>query len=238
MNLVKGDTRLAVITPIGRESETLLDFVESVSQELIGKDRHFLVTDAFTDEKTYSLISKILPQFSPKLNHIHLEKSNGIASVYLHGYRKALSEGFTHFLEIDAGFSHDPKQIGAFRALAEQYDAVFGNRFTKTAKYHTTLFRRLLSQGGSTLARILLRVEFKDMTSGFQLFNRNAMSTLLDIGISSKGPFFQTEMKFYISKSGFLIAEVPISYSNPSRKISFSDVYESLASLVKLAAQR
>lgn len=238
MNSGDGEIRLAVITPIGRESETLLDFVTSVSQELFDGDRHFLITDTFTDERTHSVVNKILPQFSPKLNHVHLEKSAGIASVYLHGYRKALSEGFTHFLEIDAGFSHDPKQISAFRALANQYDVVFGNRFAENAKYHSTFFRRLLSQGGSALARILLRVDVMDMTSGFQLFNRNALTALLGIGISSRGPFFQTEMKFHISKSGFLLTEVPISYSNPSRKISFADVCESLTSLVKLAAQR
>jgi len=88
------------------------------------------------------------------------------------------------------------------------------------------------------LARILLRVEVRDMTSGFQLFNRNAISTLLDIGIKSNGPFFQTEMKFYISKSEYKLIEVPISYSDPSRKIGFADIYESLTSLLKLAQQR
>jgi dolichol-phosphate mannosyltransferase len=238
VNSAIGEVRLAVITPIGRESETLLDFVATVSQELVGGDRHFLVTDVFTDARTKSLISKISPQFSKKLTNIHLEESKGIASVYLEGYRKALSEGFTHFLEIDAGFSHDPKQIGAFRELANQYNVVLGNRFAKNARYHTTIFRRLLSQGGSALARILLRVKIRDMTSGFQLFDRDAISTLLDIGISSKGPFFQTEMKFYISKSKLSLIEVPISYSNPSRKIGFADIYESLTSLVKLAVQR
>lgn len=239
MSLTNGEIRLAVITPIGRESETLLDFVESVNHELVGGDRHFLMTDAFTDRKTYSLISKILPQFLPKLKHVHLGGgSRGIASVYLEGYREALEDGFTHFLEIDAGFSHDPKQIGTFRELANQYDAVFGNRFAKNARYQTTIFRRLLSQGGSALARILLRVEVRDMTSGFQLFNRNAISTLLDIGIKSNGPFFQTEMKFYISKLEYKLIEVPISYSNPSRKIVFAEIYESLTSLLKLALQR
>lgn len=88
------------------------------------------------------------------------------------------------------------------------------------------------------MARILLRVEVRDMTSGFQLFNRNAISTLLDIGIKSNGPFFQTEMKFYISKSEYKFIEVPISYSDPSRKIGFVDIYESLTSLLKLALQR
>lgn len=72
MSLTNEEIRLAVITPIGRESETLLDFVESVSHELVGGDRHFLITDAFTDRKTYSLISKILPQFLPQLKHVHL----------------------------------------------------------------------------------------------------------------------------------------------------------------------
>jgi hypothetical protein len=49
------------------------------------------------------------------------------------------------------------------------------------------------------------------MTSGFQLFTRATLETVLAKGISSKGPFFQTEIKTHCRD--LRVAEIPIQYN-------------------------
>ena len=46
------NSALAVITPVGRESKTIFDFVSRVQSQLSANDMHFLITDNYTDEAT------------------------------------------------------------------------------------------------------------------------------------------------------------------------------------------
>ena len=125
-------------------------------------------------------------------------------------------------------------QINIFRQASLSNDVVFGNRFIENAEYHSTFSRKIFSKGGSFLARTLLKIQVLDLTSGYQLFSREALLAILARGIRSKGPFFQTEMKYFACEMKFKYKEVPISYSNPSRQITLSDVTESLLSLFRL----
>jgi dolichol-phosphate mannosyltransferase len=228
------NSALAVITPVGRESNTIFDFVNRVQSQLNPNDMHFLITDNYTDDATLKIIQELSKNSKYLITLINLQVSSGIADVYLKGYERALAENYTHFLEIDAGFSHDPDQISVFRSASLSNEVVFGNRFIEDAKYHSTFSRKIFSKGGSFLARTLLKIQVLDLTSGYQLFSREALLAILARGIRSKGPFFQTEMKYYACEMKFKFKEVPISYSNPSRQITLSDVTESLLSLFRL----
>jgi dolichol-phosphate mannosyltransferase len=228
------NSALAVITPVGRESKTISDFVTQVQSQLNASDMHFLVTDDYTDEASLSIIQELSKNSEYLITLVNLQVSRGIADVYLKGYERALAENYTHFLEIDAGFSHDPNQIKDFKLASLSNDVVFGSRFIEGAEYQSTFSRKIFSKGGSLLARALLKTQVLDLTSGYQLFSRKALLAILGKGIRSKGPFFQTEMKYFACEMKFIYKEVPISYSNPSRQITLSDVAESLLSLFRL----
>jgi dolichol-phosphate mannosyltransferase len=228
------NSALAVITPVGRESKTISDFVTQVQSQLNASDMHFLVTDDYTDEASLSIIQELSKNSEYLITLVNLQVSRGIADVYLKGYERALAENYTHFLEIDAGFSHDPNQIKDFKLASLSNDVVFGSRFIEGAEYQSKFSRKIFSKGGSLLARALLKTQVLDLTSGYQLFSRKALLAILGKGIRSKGPFFQTEMKYFACEMKFIYKEVPISYSNPSRQITLSDVAESLLSLFRL----
>ena len=74
-------------------------------------------------------------------------------------------------------------------------DCVFGSRFTQGAANLGTPWRRTVSRGGTLLTNLLLGTRLTDMTSGFELFTRDALEHVLARGIRSRGPFFQTEIK-------------------------------------------
>jgi hypothetical protein len=70
------------------------------------------------------------------------------------------------------------------------------------------------------------------MTSGFQLFKRPVLESILEKGIYSRGPFFQTEMKAYCCNLNY--AEVPIVYSMASHGVGAGSIKESLQQLGRL----
>jgi dolichol-phosphate mannosyltransferase len=225
--------KLAVISPVGRESETIREFISCVHKNLFPGDFHVLVTDAFTDDLTMDIIRETANNRSNLIWH-NLENSQGIASVYLAGYLRALELPVSLFLEIDSGFSHNPHEISLFREAADQFEVVFGNRFLNIGSYKTTIKRRVISKGGSLLARFFLRSSLGDLTSGYQLFSRGAITKILNNGVQATGPFFQTEMKYLACKFGFTFTEVPITYSNPSHLVKLADITDSLKSLFRL----
>ena len=69
----------------------------------------------------------------PELQVVWAPECLGVADAYVRGYREALAAGCDWILEIDAGFSHDPSEIGSFLAAMPGNDCVFGSRFAKGA---------------------------------------------------------------------------------------------------------
>lgn len=226
--------KLAVITPVGRESDTLESFVSQVRNQIGTNAIHFFVTDPFTDSKSKQIVEKLA---SGKQNvHISLHESNGIAAVYIAGYEAAIKSSATHFLEIDAGFSHSPAQIERFISASKRSNIVFGRRANVKgiSEYRSTFPRKIISRGGSILASLILRKYLADFTTGFQLFRREELESILSRPLISKGPFFQTEMKARALGLNVGIEIVPISYQNPSHKITSNDLIESVRSLIEI----
>jgi dolichol-phosphate mannosyltransferase len=152
----------------------------------------------------------------------------------VHGYREALSAGSDWILEIDAGFSHQPEEIGRFfQEMQQGYDCVFGSRFMKGgAMSDISPIRYIVSRGGTLLANFLIGTRLKDMTSGFELFSRAALEMVLRRGIQSRAHFFQTEIKVYCRS--LRVVEVPIHYRSPSPRLSSSALMDSFRQLWRL----
>jgi dolichol-phosphate mannosyltransferase len=159
----------------------------------------------------------------------------------MRGYDAAIAGGHDYILEMDAGFSHRPADLPAFfRAMDEGYDCVFGSRFIPGGNIvNTPWHRRFISRGGSILANLLLGTRLYDMTSGFELFSRRALTEILEQGIHSHAHFFQTEIKFHARR--MRIVEVPIQYSATSPSVGSSsllDAFWNLFRLVRLRGKR
>jgi dolichol-phosphate mannosyltransferase len=229
--------RLAIVTPIGRESSTLSDFLKELENEVSRGFVHFLVTDSYTDSESL----KIVKNFAGKeyWKHVTAPEGGGIAGVYIAGHLAALESGADLILEIDAGFSHKPEEIPRFLEAAEKFDVVLGYRSNVpgVSSFKSTPFRRMISWAGTSTVWLVLGIRLKDATSGFQLFHREALQKILGTPLVSKGPFFQTEMKARCFHLNLKVGEVPISYSNPSRRIRFSDISDAVGSLMKVRKQ-
>ena len=231
---------LGVVCPMANEAATAVPFVDAVldecAQHELASVTFYAVLDNVSRDGTRGLLEAHAAE-RPELQVVWAPESRGVADAYQRGYREALAGGADWILEIDAGFSHDPRLLGAFFAQLEAgNDVVLGTRFLGGGTHVGSLRRRIVSRGGTLLANLLLGTRLSDMTSGYQLFTRAALESVLAKGIASKGPFFQTEMKAHTR--GLRVAEVPISYRAGGARLGRGTVTESLVNLARLFRQR
>lgn len=234
------DLRLGIVCPMANEAATAVRFVDAV----LGECEHFgfdsvtlfVVLDNVSRDDTRELLeAHVVAQ--PELSVVWAPETQGVADAYVRGYREALDSGCDWILEIDAGFSHEPSDIRKFvAAMADGRDCVFGSRFREGGRNFGTHRRRVISRGGTALTNLLLGTKLTDMTSGFQLFTRATLETVLAMGITSKGPFFQTEIKTYCRD--LRIAEIPIRYNAGTHGVGRRAITESFVTLWRLFRRR
>ena len=174
----------------------------------------------------------------PRLRVVWAPEDRSVVDAYLRGYREALATGFEWILEVDAGFSHQPSDLPRFlEKVASGVDCIFGSRFCPEGRIsETPRKRRLLSSGGTVLTNLLLGTRLTDMTSGYEMFRREALRQVLERGIRSPGHFFQTEIKVYCRK--MRVEEVPIHYRAASDGVTGAVIGDAVRNLFVLFAKR
>ena len=230
---------LAIVSPMANEGARAVEFVDAVLSHCREfRTRTFLaILDEVSKDNTRDLLEAHAAR-TPELKVIWAPENKSVVDAYMRGYREALALQPDWILEIDAGFSHQPGDIPTlFRKMQEGYDCVFGSRFCPGGSISDSSRQRYwVSWGGTALTNLLLGTKLYDMTSGFQLFTRDALQQILDRGIRSRGPFFQTEMKTYARRLN--IAEVPIRYRAASHQVGGSQITDAFLNLGRLLRLR
>ena len=117
--------------------------------------------------------------------------------------------------------------------LEEGYECVWGSRFMKGGSMREQpLYRRILSGGGTLLSNLVLGTRLKDMTSGFEAFQREILEKMNFEKFLSTGHMYQTEMRYYCRNCRTV--EVPIHYVGTASSLKGSSVVEALKILFKL----
>lgn len=226
---------------MANESATAIRFVDSVLHEAsrypFRKISIFPVLDNVSTDGTKELLDDYA-ETENRLMVVYAPENRCVVDAYMKGYKVALDAGCDWILEMDAGFSHDPASIPAFlENIPGGYEVIYATRFTLGGKIVNSGFRRkCLSRFGGSLSNLLLGTKLGDMTSGFILYSRSALEEVLAEGVESKGPFFQTEMKYHARN--LRCAEVPITYSGASHHIGKKAMQDARFHLRRLFKRR
>jgi dolichol-phosphate mannosyltransferase len=153
---------------------------------------------------------------------LHRSEKNGIGPAYLAGFRRALEHGAGCVMEMDSDFSHDPADLARLlQAVQDGADLALGSRYTAGGGVEKWgLLRRIISEGGSTYARLVLGLTVKDLTGGFKCFRREVLEAIHLDGIRSQGYAFQVELTYRALQAGFRVVEVPIVFRDRQRGTS------------------
>ena len=222
-----------IVMPVANEEATMGKILDEILALPYDNLYIYPVIDSYSKDRTEEIIRNKASQ-SEKVKCVFYKESKGVISCYLEGFRQALADGAERILEMDGGGSHLPSEIPQFlQRLEEGYDCVWGSRFMKGGSMREQpLYRRILSQGGTFLANLVLGTKLKDMTSGFEGFQRKVLENMNLDAFLSTGHMYQTEMRFYCRKLRTI--EVPIHYVGSASSLKSSSVTEALRLLFQL----
>lgn len=225
--------KIIIVMPVANEEEHMAEVLDEILNLPYNNLYIYPVIDNFSRDNTEKII-RSYEEKNPRVKCIFYKESRGVISCYLEGFRIALLDGADYIIEMDGGGSHSPKEVPQFiEKLDKGYDCVWGSRFVEGGGIsHHPLYRRILSSGGTILSNLVLGTKLKDMTSGFEGFQRFVLDRFDFTKFLSTGHMYQTEMRFYCRK--YKTIEVPIHYIGGDSSLKFKSVKEALKVLFLL----
>lgn len=204
-----------VIIPTYKEKEN----VEKIIEAIMGLNQgfHILIIDDNSPDGTADIVKSLVPKY---LGNLFLEERSGklgLGTAYIMGFKWGLKRGYQYLIEMDADFSHDPKDLQRLYDACKNdgADMSIGSRYVRGGKLENWPFsRKLISKSGALYTRLITWMPIQDPTAGFVCYSNKALTAMkLDL-IRFVGYAFQIEMKFVAWKLGFKITEVPITFKD------------------------
>lgn len=227
-----------VIIPTYNEKENIENIIKAVFKLSFSFD--VLVVDDNSPDGTAQIVENLQEQFKDRL---FLEKrpgKKGLGTAYIHGFKWALSRTYEYIIEMDADFSHNPKDLIRLQdACANQgADMSIGSRYSKGVNVVNWPMKRvLLSYFASKYVQFITGIPIHDTTAGFVCYKRKVLETIKLDKIKFIGYAFQIEMKFKAWKHGFNIKEVSVIFTDRTlgeSKMSGNIVTEAVFGVIKL----
>jgi len=229
-----------VIIPTYNEKENISNIVAAIFA--LEQDYHVLVIDDNSPDGTAQIVKNMQAAYPGMLFLEERKGKQGLGTAYIYGFRWALASGYTHIFEMDADFSHNPKDLdNLYEACLQGADVAVGSRYVKGGgNVNWPRNRIILSKGASLYTRLIIRLPVKDPTAGFVCYKREVLEAIDLDEIKFVGYAFQIEMKFASWKLGFKIREVPIIFRDRtygSSKMNKGIVKEGIAGVLYLRWQ-
>lgn len=227
-----------VIIPMYNERENAAPIVDAVLALEHGFD--VLVIDDNSPDGTADVVRAKMSEQPGRVHMIERSGKLGLGTAYIEGFRWALAHGYDYVFEMDADFSHNPKDLEAlYRECAVNgSDVAVGSRYvTGVNVVNWPMGRVLMSYFASKYVQLITGLKIKDTTAGFACYRSEVLRTMELDRIRFKGYAFQIEMKFTAVKCGFKVTEVPIIFVNRvlgTSKMSSGIFGEALFGVIKL----
>ena len=228
-----------IIIPTYNELENIPRIIPAVLAQ--DESINILIVDDGSPDGTGEFVEEEMK----KNNRIYLlkrEKKMGLGTAYIAGFKYALQNNYDFVFEMDADFSHDPKELKNFLKAIQENDLVLGSRYINGVRVlNWPMSRLLLSFFASVYTRIITGLPIRDATGGFKCFRKKVLETIDLNRVKSNGYSFQIEMTFKAYAKGFKIKEIPIVFVDRVKgksKMSKKIVREAITMVWKLRLQK
>ncbi|HLS31126.1 MAG TPA: polyprenol monophosphomannose synthase [Flavobacteriaceae bacterium] len=203
-----------VIIPTYNEIENIEEIIREVFSQAISFD--ILVVDDNSPDKTADKVCALQSEFPEELFLEVRKKKSGLGTAYIHGFKWALQRSYEYIFEMDADFSHNPKDLERlYNACLKGADLAIGSRYSSGINViNWPMDRVLLSWVASKYVKFITGLKVHDATAGFVCYKRAVLEKINLEKIQFVGYAFQIEMKFKANLLGFVIEEVPIIFTN------------------------
>lgn len=227
-----------VIIPTYNEKENIEKIIRKVFS--LDKDFNVLIVDDNSPDGTADIVKRLIKEFPGQLFIEERKGKLGLGTAYIHGFKWALKRDYEYIFEMDADFSHNPKDlVRLYNACAkENADLAIGSRYIKGVNVvNWPMGRVLLSYFASAYVRFITRMKVRDTTAGFKCYTRKVLEAIDFDKIKFTGYAFQIEMKFTAWKLGFDVVEVDIIFTDRTEgesKMNKSILKEAIFGVIEL----
>ena len=204
-----------VIIPTYNEIENIEAIIKAVFSQ--SEVVHILVVDDNSPDLTGLKVKELQKEFPNRLFLEVRKEKSGLGIAYIHGFKWSLKRSYQYIFEMDADFSHDPKDLVKLHHACHinGADLAIGSRYkTGVNVVNWPMNRVLMSYFASRYVRIITGMKIHDTTAGFVCYKRSVLEALNLDNIKFIGYAFQIEMKFKAYLKKFNIVEVPVIFTD------------------------
>lgn len=216
-----------------------LDNIQHLVPELLSTypDLEILVVDDNSPDGTGKYVEE-MSKTNPRVHLISRAGKMGLGTAYVAGFKYMLENGYELAFQMDADYSHDPKEIANFWEAIQDSDLVIGSRYSNGVNViNWPMSRLLLSYFANKYTKFVTGLPVADSTGGFKCFRRKVLEHIDLNSIKSNGYSFQIEMNYKAWRGGYRIKEIPIIFVDRTKghsKMSKKIVYEAVFMVWKL----
>ncbi|NLS76637.1 MAG: polyprenol monophosphomannose synthase [Chloroflexi bacterium] len=226
----------AVVIPTYNESQNIAPLVEGILEA--SAQARVIIVDDNSPDGTGQIADEMAAKH-PEVEVIHRQGKGGRGSACIAGFRRALARPeHDYFLEMDADFSHDPRDIPRLLEAAQAADVVIGSRYIRGAKIvNWGIQRHIFSHIANGFARLLLGIPIHDYTNGYRCYNRRALESVDFDRIEAHGYIVLSEMACQLHQRRMRFVEIPIVFVNRRRgksNTTLREISEAFTSVLQL----
>ena len=166
---------VAIIIPTFFEEENIYKLIKTINK-LKFKKKIFVIDDTFKPLKKLNELKR------QRVTYVHRKQKSGRGSAVISGFKIALKQNFNVFVEMDADFSHNPKELKRNLKIfkKKKIDLLISSRYLKKSKIiNWPISRKILSRFSNILANILLKVPVHDYTNVYRSYSKRSIKTII-----------------------------------------------------------
>ena len=217
--------------------------VGPLTRELLslGPDIHVWVADDGSPDGTGDAVREVAAGLAGRVELLQRAEKDGRGSAVIAAFKRGLRDprGYQTFFEMDADFSHHPREIPKFLEKLQTHDMVIGSRYVEGGgSSEWGWLRPALSWLANKYIALVAGIPIRDTTSGYRGYRRAVLEETDFERIKIKGYVVHGEMAYQAWVNGFRLGEVPIHFRNRARDASKLTGEEIYMALVNFAALR
>jgi len=195
-----------------KESENIESLIKIIRH--YDKDTKILLINDFSGDHTTEIVNKIKDK---NIEIIERKKKLGLGTAHLLSIFYAIKFNYDFLLTMDADFSHDPKHIPSLFELSKKNSFVIGSRYCQGGKTEYKGFRKIVSILGNYVARKILKINLKEITTYFRVYDVRLLKKLPFDELKASGYSLGVKIVWFMKVMGAELIETPIHFRDRNK---------------------
>ena len=224
--------KICIVIPVYNEVKTITEIISRVSSaQVIAPEKEIIIVDDCSTDGTRELLEEI-GRSQKDLKILSHKVNQGKGAALRTGFESATGD---IVIIQDADLEYDPREYpNLLQPIIDgRADVVYGSRFLG-GPHRVLFFWHYLGNKFLTLvSNALTNLNLTDMETCYKVFKRQVLD---EITLKSNRFGIEPEFTAKVSKKGFRIYEVPISYSgrdySEGKKITWKDGFVAIFTIL------